>query len=238
MLFRSIGQRPLGQTFTVGDEKNEVVGVVNDFHYEGLQTAIKPLALFVADDTTRSFAGDRSGVLYVRLNSAMGIKTQVEAVEQLYKRYDKKNPFEYYFLDEAFDKLYQSEQRQATVFGIFTGFALLIACLGLFGLAAFTAEQRTKEIGIRKVLGASVASIVSLLSQDFLKLVLVAIVIASPLAWWAMNKWLQDFAYKIDIEWWMFAGAGAGAASIALLTVGYQAVKAALTNPVSSLRSE
>ncbi|MBC8153538.1 MAG: FtsX-like permease family protein, partial [Bacteroidetes bacterium] len=120
----------------------------------------------------------------------------------------------------------------------FSGIAILISCLGLFGLAAFTAEQRTKEIGVRKVLGASVSSIVALLSKDFLKLVLIAIVVASPIAWFAMNRWLQDFAYKIDIEWWVFALAGLLAVGIALLTVSFQSVKAALMNPVKSLKSE
>ena len=124
------------------------------------------------------------------------------------------------------------------MFGLFAAFAILISCLGLFGLATFTAEQRQKEIGVRKVLGASVASIVALLSQDFLKLVLVAIVIASPIAWYAMNRWLQDFAYKINIEWWVFGLAGLLAAGIALLTVSFQSIKAALMNPVNSLRSE
>ena len=121
---------------------------------------------------------------------------------------------------------------------LFSGLTVLIACLGLFGLAAYTAEQRTKEIGVRKVLGASVTSIVALLSKDFLKLVLIAIVLATPLAWYAMSRWLQDFAYKIEIEWWVFALAGLLAVGIALLTVSFQSVKAALMNPVKSLRSE
>ena len=124
------------------------------------------------------------------------------------------------------------------MFGVFTSFALLIACLGLFGLAAFIAESRTKEIGVRKVLGASVPNIVGLLSKDFLKLVVIAIVIASPLAWWAMHNWLQDFAYKIDVEWWVFVLAGALAIGIALVTVSLQSIRAALMNPVKSLRSE
>ena len=141
-------------------------------------------------------------------------------------------------MDDSFDEMYRAEQRIGTIALTFAALAILIACLGLFGLAAFMAEQRTKEIGVRKVLGASVPSLIGLLSKDFLKLVLIAILIASPLAWYAMNQWLSDFAYKIDIEWWMFALAGAVAIGIALLTVSFQSVKAALMNPVKSLRSE
>jgi putative ABC transport system permease protein len=159
-------------------------------------------------------------------------------VEQVYAKLSAEKPFEYYFLDQTFNSIYKAETRLATLFGAFTAFALFIACLGLFGLAAFTAEARTKEIGVRKVLGASVSSIVALLSKDFLKLVLIAIVIASPVAWYAMNRWLQDFAYRIEIEWWVFALAGLLAVGIALLTVSFQSVKAALMNPVKSLRSE
>jgi putative ABC transport system permease protein len=148
------------------------------------------------------------------------------------------NPFAYSFLNERFNKMYESEQRVGKLFGIFAGLAVLIACLGLFGLAAFTTIQRTKEIGVRKVLGASVLSIVSLLSKDFVKLVGVAIVIASPLAWYGMNRWLSDFAYKVHIEWWVFLLAGVLAVGVALLTVSFQSIKAALVNPVKSLRSE
>jgi len=142
------------------------------------------------------------------------------------------------FLDEAYQAQYVSEQRVSMLSKYFAGLAILISCLGLFGLATFTAEQRTKEIGIRKVLGASVASITSLLAKDFMKLVLLAIVIASPLAWWGMNVWLTDFAYHIDLQWWMFALAGLSAIGIALLTISFQSIKAAVANPVKSLRSE
>ena len=147
-------------------------------------------------------------------------------------------PFTYSFLDERFNETYVAEQKIGRILGIFAGLTIFVACLGLFGLATFTAEQRTKEIGVRKVLGASVGSIVALLSKDFLKLIAIAIVLAVPVAWYAMNSWLQDFAYKIDISWWMFALAGVLSVSIALLTVSFQSVKAALMNPVKSLRSE
>ena len=141
-------------------------------------------------------------------------------------------------LDEAFDSMYRSEQRIGKIFISFAILAIFVACLGLFGLATFTAEQRTKEIGIRKVMGASVIQIVNLLSKDFLRLVILGIVIASPVAYWAMNKWIQDFAYRDEISWWIFVWAGLISIIIALLTVSYQAIKAAMANPVKSLRTE
>ncbi|MEO6037867.1 MAG: FtsX-like permease family protein, partial [Saprospiraceae bacterium] len=147
-------------------------------------------------------------------------------------------PFRYQFLDENLRKFYEAEARWSKTVGLAGSIAILLACLGLFGLAALSTVNRTKEIGIRKVLGASVAGITSLLARDFIKLVAIAIIIASPLAWWAMNKWLQGFAYHIDIQWWMFVAAGSAAVLIAFLTVSFQSVKAALANPVKSLRSE
>ena len=147
-------------------------------------------------------------------------------------------PFSYNFLNESFDEMYRAEQRVGKIALIFSVLAIFIACLGLFGLATFIAEQRTKEIGIRKVLGASVQGIVQMLSKDFLKLVAIAFVFAAPLAWWAMHSWLQDFAYRINMEWWMFVAAGSGALFIALVTVSFQAIKAAISNPVKSLRTE
>ena len=147
-------------------------------------------------------------------------------------------PYEYKFLDEDFGKLYESEQRQGSIFTIFACIAIFIACLGLFGLSAFSITQRIKEIGIRKVLGADVTTIVSLLSKDFLKLVAIAALIAFPVAWYAMDQWLQDFAYRSSIPWWIFVVAGIIAAAVALLTISFQAIKAAVANPVKSLRTE
>lgn len=147
-------------------------------------------------------------------------------------------PFQYAFLEETIQALYQSEETLGRIFSYFSLLAILIGCLGIFGLSTYTAQQRIKEIGIRKALGASAVSVFTLLSKDFLKLVLVAICIASPVAWWVMNKWLAGFAYRIDIEWWVFLLTGAVSLLIALLTVSYQSVKAALTNPIKSLRSE
>ncbi len=229
----AIADRPLGQEIEVGVEKNKVVGVVRDFHFASLQQKIEPLGFWVSRDTV-------SGVncLYLRLSPRADLPQLVARVGKIYQSYRPENPFTYSFLDQNFDALYKAEDRLAKMFGAFTGFAVFIACLGLFGLAAFTAERRTKEIGIRKVMGASVASVVALLSKDFLKLVGVAVLIASPVAWWAMNRWLAGFAYKIALDWWLFAAAGGLALGVALLTVSFQSVKAALMNPVKSLRSE
>jgi len=227
---------PIGQKIA---DKDEIAGILKDFNFSSPQSQIKAMGLFVVSDTTNilKFPGAR-GVLYARLDPKANIQEKVAAIGQIFKKYDQEKPFEYYFLDDAFNATFKTEIRMAEMFTVFTAFAFFIASMGLFGLAAFTAETRTKEIGIRKVLGASVASIVALLSKDFLKLVLIAIVIASPIAWYAMNKWLADFAYKIDISWWVFALAGGLAVGIALLTVSFQSVKAALMNPVESLRSE
>jgi len=227
---------PIGQKIA---DKDEIAGILKDFHFSSPQSQIKAMGLFVVSDTTNilKFPGAR-GVLYARLDPKANIQEKVAAIGQIFKKYDQEKPFEYYFLDDAFNATFKTEIRMAEMFTVFTAFAIFIASMGLFGLAAFTAETRTKEIGVRKVLGASVASIVTLLSKDFLKLVLIAIVIASPIAWYAMNEWLSDFAYKINISWWVFALAGGLAVGIALLTVSFQSVKAALTNPVESLRSE
>ena len=160
-------------------------------------------------------------------------------IEDRWKGLSPNLHFEYSFMDDDFNTLYNTEQRVGSLFIIFTSLALIIACLGLLGLAAYAAEQRTKEIGIRKVLGASVPGIVGMLSMDFIKLVVISILIASPLAWWFMNKWfLQDFAYRENIQWWIIAIAGAISILIAFVTISFQSIKAALTNPVKSLRSE
>jgi putative ABC transport system permease protein len=159
-------------------------------------------------------------------------------MEKTWKRFLPDVPFEYTFMDESFENLYRSEERQKTIFTVFACIAIFIACLGLFGLSAFAITQRIKEIGIRKVLGASLGSIVQLLSTDFLKLVAIAAVIAFPVAWYAMHKWLEDFAYRSSVPWWIFFVAGLLAAAIALFTISFQAVKAALANPVKNLRTE
>ncbi|MBO0937440.1 ABC transporter permease [Fibrella sp. HMF5335] len=220
---------PVGKRFKLHDWDGQIIGVVKDFVFQSAREKVTPTILF--------FRPEWNGTLYVR-TTGQNTKQALAAAERLWKQKNPQYPFEYTFLDESYDRLYKAEQRTGQLFQFFAGVAILISCLGLFGLAAYTAEQRTKEIGVRKVLGASIPSIVGLLSKDFLTLVLVAIVIASPLAWWAMSKWLQEFAYKVTIEWWVFALAGALAVGIALLTVSFQSIKAALTDPVKSLRSE
>ena len=205
-----------------------IIGVVKNFHFESLRSNIGALSMVLSPG---------GGSMAFRLKTD-DVQASLKKAEALWKEMAPGQPFGYRFMNEEFDNVYRSEARVGRVFITFALLSILIGCLGLFGLVTFTAEQRTKEIGVRKVLGASVGSIVALLSKDFLKLVLVAIVIASPIAWYAMNAWLADFAYKIDISWWVFALAGLLAVGIALLTVSFQAVKAAIANPVESLRSE
>ncbi|QMW06644.1 permease prefix domain 2-containing transporter [Spirosoma foliorum] len=212
-------------------------GIAVDFHVRSLHGSVSPMKLTVISDTSRSIL-DNGGYLLIRLRPQTNVPEALAQLKELYDHSRPSAPFDYYFLDEAYDKLYAKEERLARLFNGFTALTLLVACLGLLGLMTFSVEARTKEIGVRKVLGASVGSIVTLLSKDFVKLILLAIVIASPIAWWAMDKWLQDFAYKIDIAWWVFALAGGLTTGIALLTVSFQSIKAALMNPVKSLRSE
>ena len=214
-----------------GLSEGRVVGVVKDFHIYSLQHKIEPLVLRMPPSLT-----DQDN-LYIKIRPDKTADA-LAFIEKAYRQFEPGGVFDYQFLSQNFAQQYASVEKQGQLLLLFSGLAIFIACLGLFGLATFTAEQRTKEIGVRKVLGASVGSIVTLLSKDFLKLVLIAIVIASPIAWWAMHRWLQDFAYKIDIEWWVFALAGLLSVGIALLTVSFQSVKAALMNPVKSLRSE
>jgi ABC-type antimicrobial peptide transport system permease subunit len=156
----------------------------------------------------------------------------------VFKQYNPQYPFDYKFVDEEYAKKFEDTQRTATLAALFAGLTIIISCLGLFGLAAYMAENRIKEIGVRKVLGASVVSITTLLSKEFLQLVIVSFVIASPIAWYAMHQWLLGYTYRVNIEWWVFAGAGIIAVLISLLTISFQAIKAAIANPVKSLRSE
>ncbi|WP_080054694.1 ABC transporter permease [Spirosoma aerolatum] len=225
-------QKAIGQKAhnLFGWDQAEIIGVVDDFHFQSLHTPIGAYAFHNADTESRPY-------LLVKTRTAQLSQT-MRQLEAVFQKDMPDSAFEYTFLDEFLNTLYRSEQRTAQVVLVFSALAILIACLGLFGLAAFTAEQRTKEIGVRKALGASVSSIVGLLSKDFLKPVLIAILLASPIAWWAMNQWLADFAYRVNIQWWVFALAGLLAVGIALLTVSFQSFKAALMNPIKSLRSE
>jgi putative ABC transport system permease protein len=214
-----------GQTF-----QYEIIGVVKDFHFKDLHTPIEPYG-FQLNNVPRY------NYMIAHVKSA-GLTGALRSIENTWHKLDPNEPFEYSFLDDDFAKNYASETRLAGIVNYFTVIAILISCLGLFGLATFSAEQRTKEIGIRKVLGASMANIVGLLSKDFLRLVIVAILLASPLAWWGMNKWLQDFAYRINISWWVFAAAAFMAVFIAFITICFQALRAATNNPVKNLRTE
>ena len=206
-----------------------VIGVAADFHQEGMQKAITPLALVMRQPTPNFYS--------IRINTANTPQT-IAAVKTVWQRHFPSDPFRYFFLDEYFNKQYAENERFGAVFGLFAGLAIIIACLGLLGLSAYNVIQRTKEIGIRKVLGASTQNLLLILSKDFLLLVGVAFVIAVPITWWAMNSWLREFAYRIQIGWTTFAIAGVIAGTIALATVGLQSLKATLANPVKSLRTE
>ena len=228
---------PVGSFIQSGNQKVEISGVLKNFYSTSMASAIRPLAINILNDTD-SFFQKFGCNLFARIKPHTNLPTLLGKMQAIYKKYDAETPFSYTFMDDAFNKQYQAEDRLASIFSIFTYITIILAALGLFGLAAFTIEQRTKEIGIRKVLGASVVSINSLLSADFLKLVILSILIASPIAWYVMNNWLQSFAYRITIQWWIFAVAGLVAVLTSIITVSYHAIRAAIANPVDSLRSE
>lgn len=221
-------ENPVGSYITLWDEETEIIGVVEDFHFQTLRSEIAPLFFRLADF---------SSLAYVRISSE-NIQNTLAQMEDIYKEFNPTFPFAYEFMDQQYTALYRSEQQIGDLAWYFSIFAIIISCLGLFGLSAFTAEQRAKEIGVRKVLGASVQNLVVLLTKDFTKLVITAICIAIPLSWWLMNQWLSDFAYQSGMEWWIFALSGILAIVIAWLTVSWQSIKAALVNPVQSLKSE
>ena len=226
-------KHPIGQVFNRGawDTVWHVVGVVKDFILQSPYDPIKPIII----------QGPRASwfnLLHVRFNSANSTAQNLAGMEKVFKQYNPQYPFEYHFIDKQYEKKFSDEQTTATLTVFFAGLTIFISCLGLFGLATYMAENRIKEIGVRKVLGASVQSIATLLSKDFVKLVIISIVIASPVAWWAMNKWLEGYDYHIKISWLIFIEAGLLAIVIALATVSFQAIKAAIANPVKSLRSE
>jgi len=220
---------PINQSLYEGKQQYHIIGVIKDFNFTSLRDNVTPLTLTLAENR---------GKLAIRINSA-NISALLSQIGEKWKQRAVGQPFTYTFMDQDFDVTYRTEQRIGTLFIAFSTLAILIACLGLFGLAAYATEQRTKEIGIRKVLGASVSTIVGMMSKDFIKLVCIAILIASPLAWWAMQKWfLQGYAYHQNISWWIVTFAGLGAILIAFVTVSFQAIKAALANPVKSLKTE
>jgi putative ABC transport system permease protein len=206
-----------------------VIGVVKDFNYKSLHQIVEPAVLHIYPEAYSKVA--------VKLQAA-NIEASIAQIQTLWNRFSPEYPIEFNFLDESFTKMYVAEDKLKTLLSLFTAITIFVACLGLLGLATHAAERRRKELGIRKVLGATVQTLVLLLSKEFIKLVVISLVVASPIAWYYMNQWLNNFSYRISVSWWMFAIAGLSAVLLALITVGIQAVKAALTNPVHSLRRE
>ncbi|RYZ50038.1 MAG: FtsX-like permease family protein, partial [Sphingobacteriales bacterium] len=221
---------PIGKIVKDNGTDWHIVGVIKDFILTSPYTPTRPMLI----------AGGKAwfNVIMIRLNDTRTTAKNLEQAEKIFKKYNAEYPFSYRFVDEEYASKFKSEQRVGTLAALFSGLTILISCLGLLGLAIFMAEARVKEIGVRKVLGASVGGLIALLSKDFLKLVSIAFLIATPIAWWAMYEWLSDYPYRTPIQWWVFAGAGLLSMFIALATVSYQAIKAALSNPVDSLRTE
>ena len=231
---KKIGYKePVGKELTMWGDKGTIIGVMKDYHTNSLHVAIEPLILRLFKKSWNSYWGN----IIIRTEAGK-TKEAVAGMEKTFKTFNPGFPFRYYFTDEELRNNYKAENTVSKLSRYFAFLAIFISCLGLFGLVMFTAEQRTKEIGIRKVLGASVTGIVQMLSKDFLKLVCISFAIGFPVAWWAMTKWLQNFQYRIPISWWMFVIAGLAALLIALITISFQAVKAARSNPVKSLRTE
>lgn len=221
---------PIGKPFTLWDRKGTIIGVVKDFHFNSLLVPVNAMVMYLSEN-------NKNGTILIKTQSGQ-TKEALTSLEKLYKQLYPAFPFSYQFADEAYSKLYKSEQMVGKLSNCFAFLGIFISCLGLLGLAMFTAQQRTKEIGIRKVLGATTSTLVGLLSKDFVQLVGISCLIAFPLAWWAMYNWLQGYAYRTEISWWIFAVAGITAILIALITVSFQALKAAVANPVKSLRTE
>ena len=225
----SSSEQAIGKRFKQWGREGKIIGVIKDFHFRSLQQPIKPL--------TMRIERDRFELLSVKVSAAK-LPATIAAIEKKYKSIIPNRPFSYYFMDEFFDRQYRSEERFGKLFLNFAILAIFISCLGLLGLASYSTMLRTREIGIRKVMGASVSNIINLLSRDFLKLVIISFFIAAPVAWYFMHQWLADFAYRTDISWWIFATAGIMAVLIAVITISFQAIKAAISNPVKALRTE
>jgi len=225
-------EEAIGKTFNLGGE-GKIIGVTENFHIQSFRSKIEPVVL----QLQASSSWHSGGSILARITPG-NIPSTMDYIKKMMLKYAPHSTFNYQFLDAKFDAMYRTERRLASIVAIFTFIAIMIACLGLYGLSTFSADRRTKEIGIRKVLGATITNIVGLLSKDFLKLVLLGFILAIPVAWYAMHKWLQDFAYHIKIGAGVFMIAGIGAILIAILTISWQSVRAALANPVDSLRSE
>jgi ABC-type antimicrobial peptide transport system permease subunit len=231
---RKIGYKdPVGKELTMWGDKGTIIGLMKDYHHNSLHVPIEPLILRLFKKSWNSYWGN------VIIKTEKGqTKQALASMEKVYKKFNPGFPFKYYFTDDEIMNTYKAEYTVSKLSRYFAFLAIFISCLGLFGLVTFTAEQKTKEIGIRKVLGASVTGIIGMLSKDFIKLVVIAAVIAFPVAWWMMHKWLSDFEYRVNIGWWVFVVAGVAALLIALLTISFQSIKAAIANPVKSLRTE
>jgi putative ABC transport system permease protein len=225
----SSNEDAVGKSIVMFNKKWDVIGVINDYHQKSLRYPLEPMILEPLYSTYNPIS--------IKVTTA-NLTSTIKAIKAKYSDFFPGNLFDYYFLDEKFNEQYKDDQLFGKAFSIFAGFAVFIACLGLLGLSLFATTQRTKEIGVRKVLGASVSNIIVLLSKDFIKLVIIAFIIASPVAWFVMHSWLQGFAYRINISWWIFLAAGLLSVIIALATISFQAIKAALSNPVKSLRTE
>ncbi|MCP4724475.1 MAG: FtsX-like permease family protein, partial [bacterium] len=220
---------PVGKSFTLWDLEGQIVGVVEDFHFKSLHKEIEPLVLRIQPR--------RDNYVFVRINSD-NISQTINSIETIYNTFNPEYPLVYEFLDEEVDRLYNSDKRTGKIFNYFTFIAIVISCLGLFGLAAFMAQQKTKEIGVRKVLGATVPGIILLISKEFIYLVMIANLIAWPVSWLAMNRWLESYASRINLDIWTFVLSGFLAMVIAVITVSFQSIKAAHTDPSNSLRYE
>jgi putative ABC transport system permease protein len=221
---------PIGRPLSIFGQHYKIIGVVKDFHFKSLHDPIEPLLINLNEQI-------HWGFIMVKARAGQ-TREAIASMQKVHRELEPNFPFTFSFTDEEYQHLYNNEQMIGRLSDSFAVLAIFISCLGLLGLAMFTSEQRTKEIGIRKVLGASELNIFGMLSRDFLELVGIALVIASPVAWLLMNNWLREYAYRTNIAWWIFAVAGAGAIGIALLTISFQAIRAALANPVTSLRSE
>jgi len=221
--------KAVNQSFVSAGDTVKLAGIVANYHQEGLQKVIQPMIFRLVPNSRGSY-----GIKIETTN----VKETIAAVQKTWSKYFPADPFNYFFLDEYFNRQYNADDLFGKVFGLFAFLAILIACFGLLGLSAYNVLQRTKEIGIRKILGASTQNLLYLLSKDFLVLVLLSFIIAIPVSWWVMHSWLQNYAYRINITWWVFAVAGVIAICIALFTISFQALKAALANPVESLRTE
>jgi ABC-type antimicrobial peptide transport system permease subunit len=221
---------PIGQIVKDNGKSYQVVGVVKDFVIRSPYDRQGPLII----EGAQSYFN----VIHLKLDAKRSTAELIPAVEAIFRRYNPDYPFEYHFVDEDYARKFEDTRRIATLTGLFAGLTIFISCLGLFGLATYMAENRIKEIGVRKVLGASVMSIAALLSGEFMALVLVSIIIAIPVAWYVMNLWLHDFEYRVGMQWWIFVVSGVLAIIVSLLTVSYQAIRAALLDPVKSLRNE